>query len=74
MKNKLAAYLILSAVLCLTITGAAAANDNDQGGSNQAACKDLPSHAVTSGPNNEHDGTFGTLVPVAAELNEIDEP
>ena len=28
----------------------------------------------TSGPNNEHDGTFGTLVPVTAELNEADEP
>ena len=28
----------------------------------------------TSGPNNEHDGTFGTLVPVSAELNEADEP
>jgi uncharacterized protein (TIGR03118 family) len=28
----------------------------------------------TSGPNHENDGTFGTLVPVATELNEIDEP
>jgi uncharacterized protein (TIGR03118 family) len=28
----------------------------------------------TSGPNNENDGTFGTLVPVTSELNEIDEP
>jgi uncharacterized protein (TIGR03118 family) len=28
----------------------------------------------TSGPNNENDGTFGTLVPVPAELTEIDEP
>ncbi|MBZ5641680.1 MAG: TIGR03118 family protein [Acidobacteriia bacterium] len=28
----------------------------------------------TAGPNNENDGTFGTLVPVATELNEIDEP
>jgi uncharacterized protein (TIGR03118 family) len=28
----------------------------------------------TAGPNHENDGTFGTLVPVTAELNEIDEP
>jgi len=28
----------------------------------------------TAGPNDEHDGTFGTLIPVATELNEIDEP
>jgi uncharacterized protein (TIGR03118 family) len=28
----------------------------------------------TAGPNGEQDGTFGTLVPVARELNEIDEP
>jgi uncharacterized protein (TIGR03118 family) len=28
----------------------------------------------TSGPNNENDGTFGTLVPVTTQLNEIDEP
>jgi uncharacterized protein (TIGR03118 family) len=28
----------------------------------------------TAGPNDEQDGDFGTLVPVAAELNEIDEP
>jgi uncharacterized protein (TIGR03118 family) len=28
----------------------------------------------TAGPNQENDGTFGTLVPVASELNEIDEP
>jgi uncharacterized protein (TIGR03118 family) len=28
----------------------------------------------TSGPNKESDGTFGTLVPVTSELNEIDEP
>jgi uncharacterized protein (TIGR03118 family) len=28
----------------------------------------------TSGPNNESDGTFGTLVPITSELNEIDEP
>jgi uncharacterized protein (TIGR03118 family) len=28
----------------------------------------------TAGPNNENDGAFGTLVPVATELNEIDEP
>jgi uncharacterized protein (TIGR03118 family) len=28
----------------------------------------------TAGPNDEHDGTFGTLVPVAGELSEIDEP
>jgi uncharacterized protein (TIGR03118 family) len=28
----------------------------------------------TAGPNDEHDGTFGTLVPVAGELAEIDEP
>lgn len=28
----------------------------------------------TSGPNGENDGTFGTLAPVATELNEIDEP
>jgi uncharacterized protein (TIGR03118 family) len=28
----------------------------------------------TAGPNDEHDGTFGTLVPIAAELNEVDEP
>jgi uncharacterized protein (TIGR03118 family) len=28
----------------------------------------------TAGPNHENDGTFGTLVPVSTELNEIDEP
>ena len=28
----------------------------------------------TAGPNNENDGTFGTLVPVSTELTEIDEP
>ena len=28
----------------------------------------------TAGPNHENDGTFGTLVPVTTELNEIDEP
>jgi uncharacterized protein (TIGR03118 family) len=28
----------------------------------------------TAGPNQENDGTFGTLVPVTTELNEIDEP
>src|SRR5579862_1554513 len=28
----------------------------------------------TSGPNQENDGTFGTLVSVASEVNEIDEP
>ena len=28
----------------------------------------------TSGPTAENDGTFGTLVPVATELSEIDEP
>jgi uncharacterized protein (TIGR03118 family) len=28
----------------------------------------------TAGPNDEHDGTFGTLTAVTAELNEIDEP
>lgn len=28
----------------------------------------------TAGPNAEQDGTFGTLVPVARELSEIDEP
>ena len=28
----------------------------------------------TAGPNKEADGDFGTLVPVAAELSEIDEP
>jgi hypothetical protein len=28
----------------------------------------------TAGPNDEGDGTFGTLVPVAAKLNEVDEP
>jgi len=28
----------------------------------------------TAGPNDENDGTFGTLVPVAGELTEIDEP
>jgi uncharacterized protein (TIGR03118 family) len=28
----------------------------------------------TSGPDHENDGTFGNLVPVATELNEIDEP
>jgi len=29
---------------------------------------------LTAGPNNENDGTFGTLVPVSTELTEIDEP
>ena len=28
----------------------------------------------TAGPNDEHDGLFGTLVPITAELNEADEP
>jgi uncharacterized protein (TIGR03118 family) len=28
----------------------------------------------TAGPNDEGDGTFGTLVPVATELSEVDEP
>jgi uncharacterized protein (TIGR03118 family) len=28
----------------------------------------------TAGPNDEHDGIFGTLVSVITELNEIDEP
>jgi len=28
----------------------------------------------TAGPNGERDGTFGALVPIAAELAEIDEP
>jgi uncharacterized protein (TIGR03118 family) len=28
----------------------------------------------TAGPNGEHDGLFGTLVPIPAELNEADEP
>jgi len=28
----------------------------------------------TAGPNQEADGDFGTLVPVASELAEIDEP
>ena len=28
----------------------------------------------TAGPNDEHDGLFGTLVPIPAELSEADEP
>jgi hypothetical protein len=28
----------------------------------------------TAGPNDEGDGTFGTLVPVATKLSEVDEP
>src|SRR5262249_17445970 len=28
----------------------------------------------TAGPNDENDGLFGTLVPIAAELAEADEP
>ncbi len=28
----------------------------------------------TAGPNDEHDGLFGTLVPISTELAEADEP
>jgi uncharacterized protein (TIGR03118 family) len=28
----------------------------------------------TAGPNEEHDGLFGTLVPIPTELAEADEP
>ena len=28
----------------------------------------------TAGPNDEMDGLFGTLVPIPAELAEVDEP
>jgi uncharacterized protein (TIGR03118 family) len=28
----------------------------------------------TAGPNDEHDGLFGTLVPIPSELTEVDEP
>jgi len=28
----------------------------------------------TAGPNDEHDGLFGTLVPIPTELAEADEP